>query len=95
MQFVQIIWDEPKRFSNFAKHGIDFAHVAAEFDFRAAVTAPAREGRYKAIGSFGEAGVIVVIFKSLGVEALSLVSVRAASWRERTLYEDAKKNEKI
>jgi uncharacterized protein (DUF4415 family) len=32
MQFVRIVGDESKRLSNFAKHGIDFARVAEEFD---------------------------------------------------------------
>ncbi len=79
---MRLVWDESKRLANIAKHGIDFADVAAEFDFRAAALAVARDGRFKATGRF-RTYIIVVIFKFLGTEALSLISARPASRRER------------
>ena len=79
---MQIVWDETKRVANFAKHGIDFADVATEFDFRAAIVTAARDGRFKAMGGF-RGRTIVVIFKALGIKALSLVSARPASRQER------------
>ncbi len=79
---MRVIWDESKRLANIAKHGIDFVHVAAEFDFRAAVVTMERESRFKATGRF-RGRVIVVIFRFLGTEALSLISARPASQRER------------
>lgn len=80
---MRIVWDESKRVANFAKHGIDFADVATEFDFRAAIVTTARDGRFKAIAGF-RGRIIVVIFRALGTEALSLVSARPASRRERS-----------
>jgi uncharacterized DUF497 family protein len=77
-----IVWDEPKRLANLAKHGIDFADIEEEF-FLDAVVGPARRGRYFAIGELD--GVIVVIFATLGEEAISIISARPASRNERRL----------
>lgn len=76
-----IVWDEPKRQANLAKHGIDFAHIDLEF-FARAQTGPAKNGRYFAIGELD--GIIVVIFATLGTEAISIISARPANRRERS-----------
>jgi uncharacterized DUF497 family protein len=40
---MRIVWDEPKRETNLAKHGLDFAAFADGFDFDGAVVvAPAQ-----------------------------------------------------
>jgi uncharacterized DUF497 family protein len=80
---MKIVWDEPKRLANIAKHGIDLAR-AEEFDWEGALIRPARRGRYRAIGKLGEVHVSV-IFVRLGSEALSVVSIRPASRAERRL----------
>lgn len=85
-----IVWDEPKRLANIAAHGLDFAD-AERFEWEAALvrpTYPGRSGalRFKAIGRLGER-VIVIIFSPLGAEALSIISVRPASAKERAGYE--------
>lgn len=77
-----IVWDEPKREANLAKHGIDFADIGEEF-FNSALIGEAKNGRYFAIGQLD--GVIVVIFAVLGTEGLSIISARAASRKERKL----------
>jgi uncharacterized DUF497 family protein len=59
--------------------------VEEEFDFETVVYTPAREGRMKAIGLF-EGRVSVLIFQLLGEEAISLVSLRTASKKERERY---------
>ena len=79
---MMIVWDEPKRRANLAKHGIDFAEIGPEF-FLAALVKPARDGRWVAIGEHH--GVIVVIFATLGSEAISIISARPASAKERKL----------
>jgi uncharacterized DUF497 family protein len=48
---MMISWDEPKRLSNIAKHGFDFADLDYAF-FLAAVIVSARGGRHMAIGRF-------------------------------------------
>jgi uncharacterized DUF497 family protein len=78
-----IVWDEPKRQANIAKHGIDFTAIGPEF-FLSAQVVPAKDGRWAAIGEFD--GMIVVIFASLGSEAISIISARPASRKERTLW---------
>ncbi len=78
---MKIIWDEPKRRSNVELHGVDFAGIGEEF-FASAIVVPAKEGRWKAIGWLG-GFVASVIFKPLGAEALSIISARPASRKER------------
>ena len=65
---------------------MDFAELDVEF-FLDALVVPATKGRFKAIGRFGEAGVIVVVFAPLGAEAVSVVSMRLASKKERSLFD--------
>ena len=76
-----IIYDEPKRLANIEKHGFDFADLDVAF-FEAARVLPAKGGRFMAIGDF-EGEIITVVFRPLGTEALSVVSMRPASRKER------------
>lgn len=80
---MMIVWDEPKRLANLAKHGMDFADVDQGF-FDAALVVPAKSNRHKAIGRLGD-GTIVVIFAALGSEGISIISMRPASPAERRL----------
>ncbi len=79
-----ITWDEPKREKNLAKHGMDFADLTIEF-FDASVVVPAKEGRFQAVGELNGEIVIAVVFRPLGSEALSVISMRPASRKERSL----------
>lgn len=81
-----IVWDEPKRQANMAKHGYDFAALTEGF-FLNAVVIPAKQDRFKAIGRF-EDGSVAVIFLALGSEGLSVISMRRASKGERKLLDD-------
>jgi uncharacterized DUF497 family protein len=78
-----IVWDEPKRETNLAKHGLDFADLTEGF-FPGATLFPTREHRFKAVGRFGN-GIITVIFRPLGQEGLSVICMRPASRKERSL----------
>ena len=73
------VWDEPKRQANLARHGLDFADLD-EWFFLDAVTVPAKENRYMAIGRMNE-GTIAVVFTnsdaSLMVQLYSIVVVGA------------------
>lgn len=80
---MKIVWDEPKRIANIEKHGLDFAALSFEF-FLASVVTPAKDGRSKAIGRLAD-GTVVVIFVTLGTEALSVISMRPARKDERSL----------
>lgn len=82
---MKIVWDEPKRFRNLAKHGLDFRELDLEF-FADAVIIDARDRRLKAIG-FAIGDILAVVFATLGSEGISIISMRPASWKERKLYE--------
>ncbi|ATQ55959.1 BrnT family toxin [Paracoccus yeei] len=80
---TMIVWDEPKRLTNLAKHGLDFADLDEQF-FLASVVVPAKGGRHMAIGRMAD-GTIAVVFATLGTEGVSVISMRPASQRERNL----------
>ena len=80
---IMIVWDEPKRQANLARHGLDFADLD-EWLFLDAVTVPAKENRYMAIGRMND-GTIAVVFAVLGTEGVSVISMRPASRKERSL----------
>ncbi|KQQ83636.1 BrnT family toxin [Aureimonas sp. Leaf324] len=88
-----IVWDEPKRLSNIEKHqGLDFAAIDAAF-WSSAMLVEAKPGsdgrpRWKAIGLLGDIPVVVLIYSPLGSEAISAISLRPASRKERKVYDE-------
>lgn len=78
-----VVWDERKRADNLAKHGMDFADLTEEFFLSSQVLA-AKKGRLKALGRFAD-GTIAVVFAALGAEGVSVISMRPASKKERSL----------
>jgi uncharacterized protein len=77
-----IAWDERKRVTNVDKHEFDFAALSQDF-FDNAVIVPTKLGRFLAVGTF--TGFLVpVVFASLGSEAISVISMRPASPKERS-----------
>jgi uncharacterized protein len=83
---MKIVWDEPKRLANIASHGMDFADLDEAF-FEDSVIVPAKSGRQIAVGRH-RGGIILVVFATLGIEGLSVVSMRPASRKERRLIDD-------
>ena len=86
---MQITWDHPKRLANISKHGLDFASLTEEF-FADAMVLSGKAGRYRAIGK-DRNGVICVVFATLGLEGISVISMRPASKDERRLYNEISK----
>jgi len=82
---MEIVWDEPKRLANIARHGMDFADLDQAF-FEGSVIVPAKSGRLIAVGRH-RSGTIVVVFVVLGTEGLSVISMRPASRKERRLID--------
>ncbi|ODT75722.1 MAG: hypothetical protein ABS76_33235 [Pelagibacterium sp. SCN 64-44] len=78
---MKIIWDEPKRRANLLKHGMDFADLTLEF-FENAAFEDGKLGRRIAVGWLEGQG-IMVIHVLYGLEAISIISMRPASERER------------
>lgn len=86
---MRIIIDPPKRAANLSRHKIDLKDFEDGFDVDTAVvlpTKPSRTGRrrLKLIGEMVGHGVVVVIVSPLGSEAMSVISIRPASKKERT-----------
>jgi uncharacterized protein len=82
---MQISFDEIKRQSNLAKHGLDFADLDVDY-FANSIVVPAKLGRFMAIGVLSN-DVIATVFVKLGTQGLSIVSMRAASRKERKAHE--------
>ena len=78
---MKIVWDEIKRRQNLAKHGLDFADLELDF-FLGARIETASFGRLKAVSRF-DGVMLAIVFKPLGSEAFSIVSMRVASRKER------------
>lgn len=82
---MRLVWDELKRLANLEKHRLDFADLDADF-FLAATLRPGHSGRFLAFGRHRGELMIAVVFRPLGTEALSLVSMRPANAKERRLF---------
>lgn len=80
---MKIVWDDQKRLQNLAKHGLDFASLTPEF-FETAIVLPAKGTRFMAISVLA-GDVLAVVFARLGSEGISIVSMRRASRKERSL----------
>jgi uncharacterized protein len=78
--------DGPKRPTNLAKHGLDFAALTQAF-FEQAVIYPGKQGRLRAVGNLKQGTPWTVVFALRGNEAVSVVSMRHASKKQR---EDAR-----
>jgi uncharacterized protein len=79
---MRIVWDEPKRPANIARHGMGLDQAF----FEGSVIVPAKSGRLIAVGRH-HSGIILVVFVALGTEGLSVVSMRPASRKERRLID--------
>lgn len=79
---MEIVWDEPKRRLNLVKHGLDFAALTTQF-FETAWIETSRQDRFVALGELDGVAIIAVVFRPLGTEAISIISMRRASLKER------------
>jgi uncharacterized DUF497 family protein len=84
---MKIVWDELKRRSNLAKHGYDFADLTEQF-FEDGNDIPSYDDRRLLVGKFGRK-TIVVVFRPLGQEAVSVISMRDANRKDIERYEQA------
>ena len=79
--------------SNLAKHGLDFGDLNESF-FENSLVISAKKRRWMAIG-ISVSGLIVVVFVTMGAEAVSVISMRRASQRERSRYASHRKEEGV
>jgi len=88
----EIRFGEPKRLSNLAKHGLDFADVEEGFDFDGAIVLPAKpsrtgRARFQLIGELNGILIVAIVGSALGSEAFSIINLRPASQKECELHE--------
>ena len=83
-QYGSFIWDLIKELANIEKHNLDFADLTIEF-FATSIVLPTKAERFMAIGEFQGRTIIAVVFRPLGSQALSVISMRPASNKERKL----------
>ncbi|MHB1319651.1 MAG: BrnT family toxin [Anaerolineae bacterium] len=83
-------WDPEKATSNQAKHGVDFADAVGVFEDEWALTMKEEyvegEQRFATLGTDFLERVLVVVYTYRGGE-IRLISARAATRRERRIYE--------
>ena len=82
---MRIVWDDHKRLTNLKKHHLDFSDLTEDW-FEYAISVPARDGREKAVGWFGDIAIAVIV-EPLGTEALAIISMRRARIDERELLD--------
>lgn len=87
---ISFEWDEAKRLSNLAKHGVDFESITAAFEDESAFQMT--DDRF----SYGEDRVIMMarwkdailtIVYTVRGERIRLISARRANLKERAIYE--------
>ncbi len=78
---MKITYDEPKRATTLTERRLDMAALTVAF-FETATVFEAKDDRFMAVGPF-EGDIISVVFKPLGTEAISIISMRRASRKER------------
>lgn len=81
---MRLLYDDHKRQANLARHRLDFDDLDEAFFLSSKVVA-GKAGRWMAIGEFKNEIIIVVVFAPLGTEALTIISMRPASRKERSI----------
>jgi uncharacterized protein len=81
-------WDEDKRRSNIAKHGLDFLLATALFDGRPRLDFASPRGNERRILSIGliEGKSVAVAWTERGQDIVRIISVRRASDEEERQY---------
>ena len=92
----RLIWDEAKRRSNLAKHGLDFRQADAVLESRYRLDVPEMRGNELRIQSFSYAlgllTVLTVVHTQRG-DATRVISFRRANMKEWEQYDDWLKTE--
>ncbi|WP_184069457.1 BrnT family toxin [Sphingosinicella soli] len=89
---MEFEWDEIKRQTNLAKHGLDF--IDARMIWNKPVIDPCdsrnsgTEIRYAALGIVGRDEIIVVVVYTKRAARIRLISARRARRNERKAYQD-------
>lgn len=84
-------WDETKRLSNLAKHGIDFLDSDLVFEAIPKVTVGLSYHKETRYADFAEVnGCVLKLVYTMRGKAVRCISLRVASKKERRLYHETK-----
>lgn len=88
-------WDGRKSRANLAKHGIDFHTASLAFDDPFALTMrdephSDQENRFVMLAAIATGAILFVVFTVRDQDVIRLISARAATRRERAIYEEAR-----
>jgi uncharacterized protein len=88
-------WDERKSQANLAKHGIDFHTASLAFDDPFSLTMrdelhSDEESRFIMLAAIDAGTILFVVFTVRPQDVIRLISARAATRREKAIYEEAK-----
>ena len=90
---MRFVWDEAKRLSNLAKHGLDFADVESVFAGYVYVVFDSAhsdvEDRWLGIGKLGADIIVLVVYTEPEEDLIRVISLRKATTYERQAYESA------
>ena len=90
-------WDKNKNQSNIEKHGIDFNDADEIFEKPIAIQEDKRknygEKRWVALGLLRK--YIVVVIYTLRIKIVRLISIRLANKKEKNLYYEKEKSNKL
>ena len=90
---MQFVWDEAKRQSNLAKHGLDFQDAGLVYDSPDKLTFHSErqgEGRKIDIAMIALKGLVLLLVYFEQGGDVRVISFRRASRKERTIYEAAR-----
>ncbi|MGH7230917.1 MAG: BrnT family toxin [Nitrospiraceae bacterium] len=89
-------WDEAKRTSNVAKHGIDFVDVPEMFQGPMLVRLDERknygESRWQGLGLV-QGRLVVVAYTKRDSNTIRIISLRKANSREKILFQETLKDQ--
>jgi uncharacterized DUF497 family protein len=85
-------WGERKSRANLIRHGIDFHTASLAFSDPFALTMrdelhSDQESRFIMLGAIDTGAILFVVFTVPAEDIIRLISARAATRRERTIYE--------
>jgi uncharacterized protein len=86
-------WEERKSQANLAKHGIDFHTASLAFDDPSALTMRDElhndgENRFIMLAAIDTGTILFVVFTVRAQDIIRIISARAATGRERAIYEE-------
>jgi uncharacterized protein len=87
---MEFEWDEAKRLTNYAKHGLDFRDAEKIFQGITLTAEDERqdygETRFISVGLLDE--IVVVVVHTARYEKTRIISMRKANQKERRAYEE-------